>query len=340
MRDLQSSDHLLLSAGHDRLLLPRDRRLAVDAMTRLWPAYSRSGRLALRMLGAAFIVGLPLGRSIPARWVNARVLTAAEELGTHSTGWAALVADNQKLVVVMYGSDLRPFGFAKLARGGPGAAQVRNEWEAIRSLPPALHMGRHAPAILHYETNSGLTLLVTAPMPGVPASLDITRGDLEILSKLTGPARRVQTSDLFQQLLRLPRELRFHSLWRRIESLAAREVPATFVHGDFAPWNIRRVGDHSAALDWEKAVGDGLPMFDITTHRLRSLRVARRSIPSMLARLRKDAEDNIYGLDPRTADDLVIACLMWERHRRSRYMPSNSLLRLTSDLLHEYVASS
>ena len=40
-------------------------------------------------------------------------------------------------------------------------------------------------------------------------------------------------------------------------------VPACWVHGDFAPWNIRRLPDGSVALiDWEDAQRSGLPLQD------------------------------------------------------------------------------
>ena len=43
----------------------------------------------------------------------------------------------------------------------------------------------------------------------------------------------------------------------------ARPLPACWVHGDFAPWNIRHIADGSAGLlDWEEARRGGLPLHD------------------------------------------------------------------------------
>ena len=40
-------------------------------------------------------------------------------------------------------------------------------------------------------------------------------------------------------------------------------LPACWMHGDFAPWNIRqRVHGVSTLIDWEEAVRDGLPLQD------------------------------------------------------------------------------
>lgn len=41
-------------------------------------------------------------------------------------------------------------------------------------------------------------------------------------------------------------------------------VPAVWVHGDFAPWNLRvDKGRRLAAFDWEEGRADGLPVWDI-----------------------------------------------------------------------------
>ena len=42
-----------------------------------------------------------------------------------------------------------------------------------------------------------------------------------------------------------------------------RLLPACWVHGDFAPWNIRSTTDGGCVLiDWEEARADGLPLQD------------------------------------------------------------------------------
>jgi hypothetical protein len=48
--------------------------------------------------------------------------------------------------------------------------------------------------------------------------------------------------------------------------LANADVPRTFIHGDFAPWNIRqsRGLDSISVFDWEYGVLDGLPLIDRT----------------------------------------------------------------------------
>ena len=42
------------------------------------------------------------------------------------------------------------------------------------------------------------------------------------------------------------------------------ELPAVWVHGDFAPWNFRRMdGEKIAVVDWEEASPDSLPLYDL-----------------------------------------------------------------------------
>ena len=42
------------------------------------------------------------------------------------------------------------------------------------------------------------------------------------------------------------------------------ELPAVWVHGDFAPWNLRRMGGEKVTvIDWEDASPDGPPLYDL-----------------------------------------------------------------------------
>jgi hypothetical protein len=43
-------------------------------------------------------------------------------------------------------------------------------------------------------------------------------------------------------------------------------IPATIVHGDFGPWNLRANGGRIFAYDWEYGQVDGLPMIDQFHH--------------------------------------------------------------------------
>jgi len=51
-----------------------------------------------------------------------------------------------------------------------------------------------------------------------------------------------------------------------VTSLDGCLVPSTFVHGDFAPWNLRSRKNLVACFDWEYGQADGLPLFDETHH--------------------------------------------------------------------------
>ena len=42
------------------------------------------------------------------------------------------------------------------------------------------------------------------------------------------------------------------------------DLPAVWTHGDFAPWNLRRVDSEKiAVIDWEDASPDGPPLYDL-----------------------------------------------------------------------------
>jgi len=42
------------------------------------------------------------------------------------------------------------------------------------------------------------------------------------------------------------------------------EIPLVFIHGDFAPWNIKQVSANELAIiDWEDAEPEGLPLWDL-----------------------------------------------------------------------------
>ncbi len=44
-------------------------------------------------------------------------------------------------------------------------------------------------------------------------------------------------------------------------------LPAVWIHGDFAPWNLKNVDNSIRAIDWEAASKHGLPLFDLIYYR-------------------------------------------------------------------------
>jgi thiamine kinase-like enzyme len=98
---------------------------------------------------------------------------------------------------------------------------------------------------------------------------------------------------------------------RYLASLSNRnQVPVTWVHGDFAPWNLKEKNDGSfLAIDWEESLCEGLPLYDLIHYfyvqnadklapdKILDLILAHPLVPQYLTRLNLSPQDAVqfYG---------------------------------------------
>jgi Phosphotransferase enzyme family len=120
-----------------------------------------------------------------------------------------------------------------------------------------------APELLHVERAKGLA--TQSFLGGRPSSRKLEAGHGRLLQSLT---LRRETTSLCEHAERWKLEVAGLRLPECVEAavyqLADDEpLPACWQHGDFTPWNIRRVVDgRLLLLDWEEARRYGLPLCD------------------------------------------------------------------------------
>ena len=217
-------------------------------------------------------------------------------------------AINRKISLAVLAAGGRVRAYAKLP--GPGEISrnhVRREAEALARL--GRHPGRPlAPRLLFAGDAGGRYLVVSAPLHGRPPGPDLTDDHSRFLAALRSDRVTCAADTALARALwdRRPLLAARPDLARALHELmpvlgAVRLASAT-VHGDFAPWNLRRTPNGLVAFDWEYAQTDGLPLIDQTHHLLAVGYLLRRWTPEQACgRLAAAAAASPLGLPQPTA---------------------------------------
>jgi hypothetical protein len=163
---------------------------------------------------------------------------------------------------------------ARIARqGSPGCDLLDREGALVAGLSARFGDESPAPRILASGSAEGFGFSVQSVLPGRPAPTRLHAGHRRFLDQLGGGPRRPLAAAAQVVELRLraaavdgvPQVV--EALTNMEDELAGEESPRTFVHGDFAPWNLRQDGELVRAFDWEFGCEDGVPLFDEFHHR-------------------------------------------------------------------------
>lgn len=120
------------------------------------------------------------------------------------------------------------------------------------------------PRALFRNFDSGIT--TEEALGGCRTGRELTAAHLQFLEQLRIPGQTICCRDVVARLrpglARLSPE-NATAIGRILDGLDdPTRLPACWVHGDFAPWNLFRLGDRLIACDWEYAKPFGLPLFD------------------------------------------------------------------------------
>ncbi len=236
-------------------------------------------------------------------------------LGVEARLWATAgpVRPNRKPVIrVLDGSD-RVVAFAKVGWDRATAEMVDTEADALASLRERPCRGLIVPDVVDHFAWSGLSILVTRPLPIQDRPTAEPDAEIESLVRLVEYGGRSH-----EPLARAPY---WQSLRRRLgpfDRLAADEevrsgdeaIDLGGHHGDWSPWNIRRtVSDMGLYVwDWERSRVDG-PVGVDAAHYV--LQVGRFIDGQTVAAAAQRAEDALvehlpaFGVDPSRAALLV-----------------------------------
>ena len=331
---VEEPEPYLVIPGHDgpRWLIPARSRAAASVLSS-WHPYNLSSRLKWLAVCTAARTGLlRFAGSVASVDVSRRAaLRWFERCGIRSrTGEMVILVGNpspdRKLVVFMLDDDHQIAAVLKAGLTAGGGQSVLREAEALRRLEPY----SWAPRLLSVHPE-----LRAAAQKFVPGAMPDRRFRPEYMEMLCQLPRGGEGKSLAQVAVEMARRL--SPFKARLEALAPglldrvfdcldgdAFVPTLLVHGDFAPWNMRRNAQLGYVLvDWEWADFAGLPAYDLLHFQFNDDRLfgekaggyaAIRSRPICAEYLRR------MDLDPELLPRLALAYLLdqLESHCRQR----------------------
>ena len=276
-------DFIALSGNNGiRWLLPTQTRRVVRSLSE-WRPYSVKGAVAWFFLRAAMLFGclrlLPGTRLMPVSlsavnwadfgWFDSRPPELVAYVGTPGP--------HRKIVVTLVeGSSGNSTAVLKFPVFDSAWNKIESESKVLRQLAGREH-SPIAPRLI--SLNAGSKYSVQTFMPGSPSPAVVTNLHFEFLRKLGLSNSSISINGLIEKLGSRVSKLRSlaFGLDSRLDAIEINlanltisgDVPTVWIHGDFAPWNLKISDDESLfAVDWEDASPLGLPCYDLTYFQL------------------------------------------------------------------------
>lgn len=254
-----------------RWIVPNRPKLTRAAF-REWHPYSGTGQMS--WAGVRLLARFGALRYLPGVSQMRLPEDAGEQL-LKSAGWKGEIAAPiilvgnpsplHKVIVLLANAKGELTGVAKFPLAEGAAQAIRHEAEMLRRLDGKFG----APRLLHYSAEAACS--VQAYLPGRLGGRKCKPKYVDFLVSLTHTGETLPLAEkittLISQLQSRPEY--FHSkevlagIFRNLESRTT-GLPATLVHGDFAPWNIRDLpGGACTLVDWESGQWRGFPLHDL-----------------------------------------------------------------------------
>ncbi len=263
---------LVLSGQYGpRWIIPSQPRFGLPVLKQ-WHPYNFTSRIKWACL--LFLYSKGLLRMIPG--INVICLPSAAEprLPGNTADLIPVVyvgtpGPQQKGVVTLVDPEsCTPLAVMKVALSEGAKVSLLHEAKILEKLAAANLYG--TPALLGIEENGMRTwqTVITGPL----TNRKLTQAHIDWLLRLP---RTGKTTTLEKQQPLIRKELQKElpglgtmdkqTLSAAVDMLQGQErLPRVLVHGDFTPWNLKRQTDGKiAAIDWEEASLDGLPLWDI-----------------------------------------------------------------------------
>jgi len=183
-------------------------------------------------------------------------------------------ARNRKASAAVIDSDGTILAFLKIAVTPLARALLERETENLRRLSSMDGVRGFVPSLLSAGEIDGIYTTAQAPLAGGAAPTPIGPMHHEFLSRL---ARQTAEPAATRLVAELPRRIASlaephpelsAALEQALAGLENQRMATGLVHGDFAPWNLRRAGNVIRAFDWEYGHLDGPAGLDEIHYRL------------------------------------------------------------------------
>jgi Phosphotransferase enzyme family len=257
-----------------RWVIPQIQQYGLSVL-RQWQPYGASSHFKWRSLLVAYafrqlhrfpsIISIGISGASSSNWQHLggnadQTFIPIIYIGTPGATRKAVVSliDSQRQIVV---------GVAKIPLEKPATVNILREAEILTCLASA--KPDLAPKILFVNQVQGIA--VQTAVPGKLVGKYLTKAHIEWLTRLCINGQ--ETS--LQEKAAILRERIGHLLDTDQNTKALLErllkdiddptaYPSTWIHGDFAPWNLKWMENQTlAAIDWEEAEPNGLPLYDL-----------------------------------------------------------------------------
>jgi len=225
----------------------------------------------------------------------------------------------RKPVLLLLSREGKPVAYVKIGVNGATNPLVQHETDVLTKLGRQSFHSFAIPRVLHSGWwNERYVCVQSAPEGrATQSSQRLTAQDLSITRELASVSTKRLTlanSDFWQRLLsqvdRVPNTHFRNTLEQGIRRaqgwLGDELLPFHFSHGDFGPWNMRRLRKKAFVFDWEDASEARPPGWDIFHFLFQSGRSAKRSPREMCTAICADAvvsasmESYLTGCGPRS----------------------------------------
>lgn len=291
---LENRFWLISSADEPRWLVPHNPKYGLSVLKQ-WRPYSKSSYLKWQLLLMAYRAGelhrlpgvIPVGIAAPTAkywecigYQNNQNLIPTIYIGTPGV--------TRKAVVSLVNSTTSKIAsIAKFSLGEMAEKTILREADVLTHFiaeKPGL-----SPHLLYVNKQTGVS--VQTALDGRHVNTPLSPAHINLLSCFSRPGKIVS---LQQHIHRLHQRLQKLKCMAETSAKEMGEVAlkliddstpltATWIHGDFAPWNLKWVDRQKlVAVDWEDARPDGLPLYDLFHYQY---------IQSYLLRTRKNILD-------------------------------------------------
>ncbi len=260
-----------------RFLMPLDGGRAAAGVFELYAPYRPLARAKLAVARSVATLGVPLwGREricVALREVPPLEATLREMFGGSwfRIGFSAGTPGGfPKPAFVAIDRAGRPLAFGKIADNPLRRHAIAREAGALSQLASR----NLSPELLFAGEIGGRLVTLQRPLDGVPGPRRLSEPHRRYLASLISSDRRPAVTCEFvrtleERIAARPGPPREAVIFSRLRPMLQEQVlPVAVIHGDFAPWNLRRRGEQMAAFDWEWWSGDGLPLIDEIHHTL------------------------------------------------------------------------
>ena len=302
---------ILPSDKNARWLIPLDSGAVAAGALRLHHPYKPIARAKFAVARAAVATGVPFFPSAKVGVVQRtsppleRLLLGLFGGSTTRIGMSVGTGGFPKPSFVVLSRSGRAVAFGKIAETPFRRLALENEARALSYLAARDGVRGSVPGLIFAGDVDGRLVTLQRPLEGKPGPRAFTTAHRTFLGLLaTGETRPVASSEFVlsigDRIAGLGGRPHEHEIWRRLRSnLEGVEIAAVNVHGDFAPWNLRRASGNIAAFDWEWWSTDGPPLVDEVHHRLQAgFLLDGWTAGRAFEELRPLALSRPFGLDP------------------------------------------